>query len=326
MATSALSIADEIEHRQWALMAHLDLGQLFLDLLAWQTAFAHFERAHALAETCGSLYFGRIALANLAGTCIAQGPLTEAQALLDPLLDLVSFADPIHRWVWRVRAELALARHQPASSLEITDQLIASAEAAGSAPGATLPALSLLRGGALLELGQLDAAWDAVNQALPTVEQRGLVPLLWRLETNAGLVLRRLGRRAEAASMFAAARATIVRLAAEVPADAVAEVERAPLRAHFLEAALGRLPQPARVTPTRAAKQAAGGLTAREREVALLLSDGISNAAIAAGLVLGRRTVETHVANIYARLGVSSRAQVAAWAVENLRKPPDKTP
>jgi len=81
-----------------------------------------------------------------------------------------------------------------------------------------------------------------------------------------------------------------------------------------------------RLTSSRAARQAAGGLTAREREVAALVAAGKSNAEIAMTLVLGKRTIETHIANIYAKLGINSRAQVAAWTVENLRKPPEKTP
>lgn len=59
-----------------------------------------------------------------------------------------------------------------------------------------------------------------------------------------------------------------------------------------------------------------GGLTAREREVAALIAQGSSNSAIAAQLVLSERTIETHVTNILAKLGFTSRSQVAAWAVE----------
>jgi DNA-binding NarL/FixJ family response regulator len=40
------------------------------------------------------------------------------------------------------------------------------------------------------------------------------------------------------------------------------------------------------------------------------------NREIAASLVLGERTVETHVGNILAKLGFSSRRQIAMWAVE----------
>jgi DNA-binding NarL/FixJ family response regulator len=63
-------------------------------------------------------------------------------------------------------------------------------------------------------------------------------------------------------------------------------------------------------------------LTTREVEIAGLIALAKSNRAIAEELVLSERTVETHVSNILAKLGFSSRVQLAAWAVENdLRKP-----
>jgi predicted ATPase/DNA-binding CsgD family transcriptional regulator len=57
----------------------------------------------------------------------------------------------------------------------------------------------------------------------------------------------------------------------------------------------------------------AGGLSAREREVAMRIHRGMSNRDIAAELVLSVRTVDTHVQRILGKLGFSSRAQVAAW-------------
>ncbi|MEU8266599.1 LuxR C-terminal-related transcriptional regulator [Sphaerisporangium sp. NPDC049002] len=57
-------------------------------------------------------------------------------------------------------------------------------------------------------------------------------------------------------------------------------------------------------------------LTAREQEIALLIAQGLSNRAIAAELVISSATVARHVANMLAKLGFSSRTQVAAWMVE----------
>jgi non-specific serine/threonine protein kinase len=57
----------------------------------------------------------------------------------------------------------------------------------------------------------------------------------------------------------------------------------------------------------------AGGLSAREREVAMRIHRGMSNRDIAAELVLSVRTVDTHVQRILGKLGFSSRAQIAAW-------------
>jgi DNA-binding CsgD family transcriptional regulator len=56
-------------------------------------------------------------------------------------------------------------------------------------------------------------------------------------------------------------------------------------------------------------------LTAREREVADLIAAGKSNKAIAEALVLSPRTIEGHVERILAKLGCSSRTQVAAWVL-----------
>ncbi|QIK67741.1 LuxR family transcriptional regulator [Nocardioides sp. HDW12B] len=54
------------------------------------------------------------------------------------------------------------------------------------------------------------------------------------------------------------------------------------------------------------------GLTTREREVAALLGEGLSNQEIADRLVISIRTAQGHVENILRKLGLSSRAQVAA--------------
>jgi predicted ATPase/DNA-binding CsgD family transcriptional regulator len=70
------------------------------------------------------------------------------------------------------------------------------------------------------------------------------------------------------------------------------------------------------LSPRRALQQHFGGLTAREREVARLVAQGKSNRAIAEELVVGVSTVEAHISHIFAKLGFSSRAQLAVWAVE----------
>ncbi len=56
-------------------------------------------------------------------------------------------------------------------------------------------------------------------------------------------------------------------------------------------------------------------LSAREREVAELISRALSNRDIAQRLVLSERTVETHVRNILIKLGFSSRTEIVAWVL-----------
>jgi DNA-binding NarL/FixJ family response regulator len=59
-----------------------------------------------------------------------------------------------------------------------------------------------------------------------------------------------------------------------------------------------------------------GPLTRREAEIAELIADGMSNREVAARLVISQRTAEGHVEHILAKLGFSSRVQIAAWVVE----------
>ena len=61
----------------------------------------------------------------------------------------------------------------------------------------------------------------------------------------------------------------------------------------------------------------APALTARELQIAELIARGMSNRAIAAELVISPATAARHVANIFTKLGFTSRAQVAAWTAEH---------
>jgi DNA-binding CsgD family transcriptional regulator len=59
-----------------------------------------------------------------------------------------------------------------------------------------------------------------------------------------------------------------------------------------------------------ASVRGAGSLTRREREVVQMAAQGYTSREIAEALVIGQRTVETHLSNAYAKLGVDSRAQL----------------
>jgi DNA-binding NarL/FixJ family response regulator len=63
--------------------------------------------------------------------------------------------------------------------------------------------------------------------------------------------------------------------------------------------------------------QASHHLTERQVEVLRLVADGLSNRAIGARLTISPRTAERHVQDVYLRIGVSSRAAAAMYAMEH---------
>lgn len=65
------------------------------------------------------------------------------------------------------------------------------------------------------------------------------------------------------------------------------------------------------------------GLTERQVAVLVLVADGLSNRAIAERLTISPRTAEHHVQDLYARIGVSSRAAAAMYAMEHGLLPQD---
>jgi DNA-binding CsgD family transcriptional regulator len=67
-------------------------------------------------------------------------------------------------------------------------------------------------------------------------------------------------------------------------------------------------------------------LTIREREIAALVALGLPNREIAARLFISRRTVDAHINHIFAKLGLSSRVQLANWARDRSRDLPPSAP
>ena len=80
---------------------------------------------------------------------------------------------------------------------------------------------------------------------------------------------------------------------------------------------LGAKPDRARIVALVKRSTDDNALTAREREVLRMVARGQTNRAIAEELVLSERTVDRHVSNILAKLGVPSRAAATAYAYEH---------
>jgi predicted ATPase/DNA-binding CsgD family transcriptional regulator len=84
-----------------------------------------------------------------------------------------------------------------------------------------------------------------------------------------------------------------------------------------LALALGQVP------PRTAARSDDSPLTRRQREVAQLVAEGLTDREVAARLSISVRTAESHVEQILARLGFRSRAQIAAWVAASGDARPD---
>jgi DNA-binding CsgD family transcriptional regulator/tetratricopeptide (TPR) repeat protein len=73
--------------------------------------------------------------------------------------------------------------------------------------------------------------------------------------------------------------------------------------------------QPLPASPAPTAELPADPLTPREREVVVLVAQGLTNRQIASALVITERTAENHLGHIFDKLAVASRTQVATWAL-----------
>jgi DNA-binding NarL/FixJ family response regulator len=102
------------------------------------------------------------------------------------------------------------------------------------------------------------------------------------------------------------------------PAEVDAALRAAVRDEVFLDAAVTR-----RLTEEmRGPRTGVGTLTAREREVLVLLAEGRSNKDIATALTISERTARTHVSHLLSKLGLTSRTQAALLAVKEGLVPP----
>jgi DNA-binding CsgD family transcriptional regulator len=302
-----LSLAEEIENQQLLGAAHAMAGLLWLDLLEYDRAVAHAEQAREIAERIGSTFRLRMGIAILSLSYTAQGALARAESVLSEIDDDHSARTLAQYLIWRARIELAIGRDDHTGALRLVDALLAEIPHAQSGR----PALrtSYLRGQVLNGIGHHDEAETWLLAAQEAATQFGADSLRWRIQRELGITYLGSGDRSRAKRELDEAR-DCVRLLSE-------SLDDHELRNGFLSSAMNQIPEPIGPTPLQAAKQAFGGLTRRQRQVATLIAAGQTNRAIAEVLSISERTVESHVSAILATLELESRAQIAVWCLEH---------
>lgn len=213
-----------------------------------------------------------------AATLTEVGELCDANGIRSPVV-----------FPWRSDLALALAgtdRHGEAVELASTELRLADECDVDRARGHALRALGLLRGGES-GLRDLQAAVQAFARSPARVEYG------WA-QYELGAALRRANRRRDARPPLDLA----LDLALACGAELLAQRCREELKA------LGARPRSVMLT-------GAESLTASERRVCRLASDGLKNAAIAQALFVSLRTVETHLGNSYRKLDITSRADLS---------------
>jgi DNA-binding CsgD family transcriptional regulator len=148
-------------------------------------------------------------------------------------------------------------------------------------------------------IAMLASDWPRAARLLAeSADELEAVPWVWdaaRLRRYLAEVLLRLGDREGAVRELRRSHDTLARLRAEPELSSTRDLLRR----------LGARP------PARAAPSGPGALTGRELDIARLVARRKSNKEIATQLGISARTVTTHVANIFSKLGVSSRGELA---------------
>jgi DNA-binding CsgD family transcriptional regulator len=153
----------------------------------------------------------------------------------------------------------------------------------------------------LLE-GNANRAVDLLRAAAERLEAVPMVPDAARLRRQLARALAETGDREGAARELRKAHDVFARLGAQPELDATREQLRA----------LGARP------PALVATRGAEGLTGREIEIIQLVVARRSNKEIGVALGISPRTVSTHLSNIFEKIGVGSRGELADVAREHL--------
>ncbi len=306
---NCMAVSEEIGHRQWWVAGLCGYGALYVDLLAAEPATHYLQRAVTEAREMNSRLWTFSSTPELAAAFLVDHDLDAADAVLDqanapthPRCQTKEDATAgwyVPKSVWHV--------DDGEEALRIIDELIATA------PHVTeqrqVPRLARIRGEALMRLCRFEDAEASLVASREGAAAADRPSHLWRALVALGHLYRQQRRYAEAEAAFSEARA---RHRADL-ADTVPDPD---IRRTFLRETAALMPAPRKATQRRAAKQAFGGLTARERQVAALVAEGLSNRDIADRLFVSERTTATHVGHILDKLQFTSRTQIATWAIE----------
>lgn len=254
-----------------------DLRRLRGDLGAAEQSYAQARR------------LGRDPQPGLALLRLAQGRVDAAQAAIRAALHAASGNRLARARLAAAQVEIAVA----AGDLDAARRgCVELEDAAATYRTSGLEAAALhWRGATMLAERRADEALPALRAACRRWNDVGAPYDAACASTLLAAAYRALGDRDAQAAELATADATFTRLG--VHADAPAMVEAAASR-----------PPP-------------GGLTEREAEVLGLVAGGSTNREVAAALVLSEKTVARHLSNIFAKLGVSTRTEAAAFAFEH---------
>ena len=311
LARESLVIAQELEHLEWQCGAHRVLGVTAHDLGDIDEALAQLDVAHDIARRLGSATWIRWTGAPLAIRLARSSYIGAAASVLNDVDRIVTGSGAAKRadvtahrtlgtrHIALARAEVALATGEPEQALTLLPE----------SDTLDVPRAGLLRSEILAALGQWDDATRLLIAARVEAERQSALPLMLRIDAMQGTVWLGQRRRLDARQSFDSARAI---------ADALcATLDDAGLAATFRVHVDLLAPPPPAPTARKLAKEQHFGLTPREHDTAALIAAGKSNRHIAQVLGIGERTVEGYVAGVMSKLRVTSRAQIALWAVEH---------
>jgi DNA-binding NarL/FixJ family response regulator len=304
-AGEAQQLAEQIDHPVWRVGALMARGAIAFDLLDFGLAHQLLEEAFRRTEGLGTFFRGRVA-GYLAQIAIAEHQPGYARSILEPLLESAeALSTQGQRILWLANAELALAEANPPMALAISERLIASASQAANPTPGCVPSLWHLRGRTLTYLKQYAAAERDLQAAALEAVRLQLPGDHWRIQHSLGQLYQAQGQRSRARAAYTQAHAIVAQLAERISDPTI--------RLAYQRATVAYLPR-----LSAGGEQAIPGaamLTKREREIAAMIAQGATSREIAGQLVLGERTIETHISNILGKLNFTSRREIAAWAL-----------